>query len=138
MTETQHRPGTRNPGGADDLLVGGVGTEDIGPRAAVLRMYKQARARSKQDSAVRRARVLAHPDLARRLTDPPLRLSDPSRWSGWIPPKTLAEECCVHCAGSNPRPPCRGCPHRTRANDSPIRRQLVEIVAEALRRASDQ
>jgi hypothetical protein len=123
-----------NRGGADDLLVGGVGGEDIAQRRPVIRMWQEARARSKQESSARQARVLAHPDLARRLTDPPLKLSDPGRWSGWIPPKTLAEEACKSCDGGDPRPACRGWPHRSRLNDSPVRRQLVEIAAEAMRR----
>lgn len=79
-----------------------------------------------------------HQDLAQRLTQPPLRLSDPSRWSGWIPPRTLAEEACTSCATGKSHPACRGWPHHARVNDSPIRRQLVEIASEALRRESSR
>lgn len=104
----------------------------------VAQLWRQAVAKSKRESAARRARVLAHPDLARRLTDAPLGLSDPARWSGWIPPRTLAEEACVYCQSGKGNPACRGWPHRARVNDSPVRRQFVDIAAEAMRRESGQ
>ena len=37
----------------------------------------------------RRGRVLAHADIARRLTDPPLCYSSPEAWSGHVPPATI-------------------------------------------------
>lgn len=36
--------------------------------------------------AERRARVLAHPDLAAALTKPPLSYSRPEVWNGYVPP----------------------------------------------------
>lgn len=35
-----------------------------------------------------RARVLRHPEIAKRLCDPPLRYSHPEAWSGYVPPET--------------------------------------------------
>lgn len=40
-------------------------------------------------AAARRARVLAHPDIARRLTDPPLCYRNPEAWNGHVPPATI-------------------------------------------------
>lgn len=37
-------------------------------------------------AAHRRARVLAHPDIAKALTEPPLRYSSPEMWEGHVPP----------------------------------------------------
>jgi hypothetical protein len=101
---------------------------------AVLAHYAGAKAAPKTDSQARRARVLAHPDLAERLTEPPLGLRDPVQWSGWIPPRTMPEQACAACrsARSDPRR-CRD-PHRAPLNQSPIRRQLVSIASEALAR----
>lgn len=143
MTEAQRRRGEGHHGDGDDLLWSGVGTEGSrldsltpGAERGVMRLWRQAVAKSQEASQARRVRVLQQPDLTRRLTEPPLRLSDPARWSGWIPPKTLAEDTCVNCGSGDPRPICRGWPHRARVNDSPVRRQLVEIAAEAMRRES--
>lgn len=60
----------------------------------------------------RRARVLAYPDLAERLTAV-LGLSAAHWWNGHVPPATDSD--------GNP-------------NGSPVRAALVEISAEALRR----
>lgn len=106
--------------------------DPVAARAEMNRQWRTAMANSRAESAARRARVLAHEDLAKRLTEPPLRLSNPQRWSGWIPPRTLAEDTCAECARD--RRACRGRPHLARVNDSPYRRALVEIAAEALRR----
>lgn len=127
MPANEHRPGVEHRGDADDLLGSGVGTEGTGT-AAVMQLWRQTIATSKRDSLARRARVLAHPDLAQRLTDPPLRLRSPERWSGWIPLRELPQESCGHCTSSGGRR-CRGVAHRARANDSPVRRQLVDIAA---------
>lgn len=102
---------------------------------SVMRRWREAKAESKKESKARRARVLAHKDLTDRLKEPPLRLSNPTRWSGWIPPRLLAEESCAHCGTSSDRR-CRNRPHRARVNDSPIRRQLVDIATEAMTRES--
>ena len=60
----------------------------------------------------RRAAALKHPDLAARLTQPPLSWSRPERWNGYIPPRMWQES----------------------PNDSPRRVALVEIAAEAMAR----
>lgn len=108
-----------------------AGQQDERP---VMRLWRATKAESKRDSQARRDRVLANPDLAQRLTGPPLGLSSPQRWSGWIPPRTLAEDACTQCESGKPRPLCSGWPHRSRVNDSPIRRQLVDIATEAMAR----
>lgn len=94
------------------------------------RQWQKAFEESRQASTERRARVLAHPDLAEQLTELPYAISDPARWSGWIPPRTLPEDLCPGCASGS----CDGREHTARPNRSPIRKQLVDIAAEALRR----
>lgn len=71
-------------------------------------MRAEALARSKD----RRARVLAHPDLAGTLTKPPLDYARADQWTGYVPPATWS--------GS--------------MNDSPRRTALVMVCAEALKR----
>lgn len=56
-----------------------------------------------------REAVLAHPDLAQRLTEPPLGYARPQQWNGFVPPETF---------------------NGTR-NDSPRRAALVELVEQA-------
>lgn len=89
-----------------------------GGAGAAMQLWRQTVASSKRECQERRARVLAHPDLAARLKEPPLSLSDPARWNGYIPPRTLPDKA----NGS------------ARANDSAVRRQLVDIASEALAR----
>lgn len=60
--------------------------------------------------------VLAHPDLAQRLTEQPLNYATPQQWTGFVPPEQWGG----------------------RRNASPVRDALVEIVAEARRRAIPQ
>lgn len=75
----------------------------------------QAVADARAICARRRALVLAHHDLAERLTQPPASFTRPDCWTGYIPPET-----------------CHG-----RPNTSPVRAQLLQVVAEAQsRRAS--
>lgn len=57
-----------------------------------------------------RAMVLRHPDIAKRLCDPPQRYAQPEQWNGYIPPATWREQ----------------------PNGSPVRRQLLEIVTAAV------
>lgn len=64
-------------------------------------------------AADRRARVLAHPDLAKRLRLL-LGLADPRIWSGYLPPSR---------------------DHNNQLNTSPIRAALVAICREAYERA---
>lgn len=77
---------------------------------------------AKRETRERRKRVLSYPDLAEQLMKPPLSLTDPAKWNGYIPPKTL--------------PGVDGNPY-DEVNDSPIRRQLVAIAAEALQRENE-
>lgn len=88
-------PGPGHQGDTDDHLspVSGV---DAADRRPVFRAWRNAITTSKRESQARRARVLAHEDLAQRLTHPPLSLSTPQRWSGvGIPSRTLPEESCA-------------------------------------------
>ncbi len=48
----------------------------------------QIRAEARAAAAERRRRVLAHPDLAQRLTERPLGFPRPEMWNGYIPPAT--------------------------------------------------
>jgi hypothetical protein len=107
------------------------------PSEMLVPLWRQAVAASKADSQVRRARVLAQEDLAHQLTQAPLRLSEPGRWSGWIPPRTLPVEACTHCSDAAGGPGCLDV-HRARFNDSLIRRQLVDIATKAMARESGQ
>lgn len=76
--------------------------------------YIEQQARAECDA--RRARVLAHADLAARLTEPPLSYTQPQQWTGYVPPRTWGE----------------------RLNTSPQRAALVEICTEAMCRDGDQ
>jgi len=62
--------------------------------------------------AERRKLVLAHPDLAVRLTEEPIGYERPEQWTGYVPPLIWNGE----------------------LNDSARRAALAEICAEALRR----
>jgi len=63
----------------------------------------------RRECAARRARVLAHPDIAARLCDPPMRYTRPEVWTGFIPPNEI--------------PTISG----WKRNESPIRKQLIAI-----------
>lgn len=86
------------------------------------RLLKQARAQGAAENARRRALVLKHPDLAAKLTEPPLRHTLPEHWTGYIPPAHDPETY----GGGQP------------LNTSPARAALVALVAEAERRANGQ
>jgi hypothetical protein len=66
--------------------------------------------------AERRRAVLRHEDLALRLMEPPLKLTAPSMWTGYMPPPT-------HEGRTGPV-----------SNRSPYRVQLEAIVSEAQQR----
>lgn len=68
------------------------------------------RAEAKSDCAANRAAVLGHPDLAIKLTQPPLEYGKPEQWNGYIPPLLFGEQ----------------------LNNSARRKALVELVTEAL------
>lgn len=94
----------------------------------------QKAAESHDSSLDRRDRVLAHEDLVARMKKPPLSMKEPERWSGWIPPRTDPEAVCGACERGQR---CTNTQHRARINDSPWRKALVEISAEALRRETE-
>lgn len=64
------------------------------------------------ENRARRSAVLRHPDLAKRLTEPPMRYATPEIWNGQLPPAIWQGQ----------------------RNDSPNRAALADIVAEAERR----
>lgn len=76
----------------------------------------EARARC----AARRARVLAHPDIARRLCNPPMNYPAPEYWTGYIPPARID-------SGQGEKP-----------NTSPIRQQLLDIVYAVAEREAER
>jgi hypothetical protein len=84
----------------------------------------------------RRAAVLKYPDLAARLTQPPLSYSRPDRWNGWLPPYLInawtGDEMLISPAGVPNRRGNRTEPEEV--NSSPRREVLVAIAAEAWRR----
>lgn len=87
------------------------------PRDDWVKAYKTAKATAAVECAENRRLVLARPHLAKRLTMPPMRYSEPAQWNGWIPPYMVP-----HGAGH-----CR--------NDSPQRIRLVAIVRAAMAEA---
>lgn len=93
-------------------------TRPPGRRAAVAQGVA-----GRREAAERRKLVLAHPDLAARLTRPPLDYKTPDQWSGHIPPLMIE-------GPYDPRSP-RGAWIR---NPSPQRIHLVAIVREAYAR----
>lgn len=86
------------------------------------------------ESAARRDLVLRHPDIARRLTEPPIGYRRPEDWTGWIPPAALESEACQHCRTDPGKGGCRRPGHTARMNDSARRAALVDIHTQALRR----
>lgn len=88
-------------------------TDSNTPRRSFAHLWRDAIATSSESSADRRYRVLQHDDLRAQLMDRPFGITDPDRWNGWIPPRL---------------------DQHGNLNTSPVRRQLVEIAAEAMRR----
>ncbi|MFJ4682009.1 hypothetical protein [Streptomyces sp. NPDC088789] len=86
----------------------------------LVRLIKQARAAAHAENSRRRALVLRHPDLAERLTQPPISHTTPEHWTGYVPPAHDPETF----GGGQP------------LNTSPIRAALAALVAEAERRTS--
>lgn len=84
-------------------------------RRSMRAALESARAEAREQAAQRRARVLAHADLADRLTAPPLGYARPEQWNGYVPPATWQEA----------------------RNGSARRAALVELCAEALRREQE-
>jgi hypothetical protein len=79
-------------------------------------LWEGAIGESKALSAERKRLVLAHPDLAAALTEPPIDMQSPLEWSGWLPVERDQY----------------GDP-----NTSPRAMALARVVAEAYRRARE-
>jgi hypothetical protein len=77
------------------------------------RFIKHHMAEAQRAAAHRRGLVLRYPDLAAKLTQPPINHSAPEMWTGFIPPAT-------DCTGA--------------MNTAPCRPALLALVAEAERR----
>ena len=84
--------------------------------------YRAAAAAKQAECARNRDLILRHGDLAKRLSEPPLRCNDPRTWSGYIPGNLTPED--AH--------------GRVAINTSPIRAQLLELLVEACERADAQ
>jgi hypothetical protein len=91
------------------------------------------------ECAERRARVLKHPDLAKRLTELPIGYAKASQWNGWVPPQVIDLEATreVLRDGKGFRNPHGRLALGERQNDSPRRAALVDIAAEAWRREQE-
>lgn len=76
------------------------------------RVVKHLARQAAEETAARRSRVLRYPDLAAKLTEPPLSYSKPEHWNGFVPPRE----------------------YNGQINASPRRKALVELCAEAMRR----
>ncbi|MFB7736231.1 hypothetical protein ACFC08_17960 [Streptomyces sp. NPDC056112] len=77
------------------------------------RFIKHHMAEAQRTAAHRRGLVLRYPDLAAKLTEPPIGHSSPEKWNGYIPPAT-------DCTGA--------------MNTARCRPALLALVAEAERR----
>lgn len=84
-------------------------------------LYRHAHAAAVAEHAERRRLVLAHPDLAARLTQPPIGYREPAQWSGYIPPYMIEG-------------PCHAGRNTWTRNLSPVRVHLVAITHEAMAR----
>lgn len=73
---------------------------------------------ARQTTAANRAAVLAHPDLAKKLTEPPLGYARPEQWNGFVPAKLTPTE------------------DGYELNDSGRRRAFVALIEEAHARAA--
>jgi hypothetical protein len=80
-------------------------------------MLTAARTYGTDVAVCNRRLVLAHPDLAQKLTEAPCRFATPEMWTGYIGPKWI-----------------EGRFGEAVLNDSPYRAQLAGLVAEAEQR----
>jgi hypothetical protein len=71
---------------------------------------------ARRECQERRARLLAHPDLARRLCGPPWNFKRPEQWTGFVPPATYGAQ----------------------VNSSPFRAALVELLTDLEAREREQ
>ncbi|GGV91958.1 hypothetical protein [Streptomyces massasporeus] len=77
------------------------------------RFIKHHMAEAERAAAHRRGLVLRYPDIAAKLTEPPIGFTSPEKWNGYIPPAT-------DCTGA--------------MNTARCRPALLALVAEAERR----
>jgi hypothetical protein len=92
-------------------------------RRSLTKLYAEAQAAAEAEHAERRKLVLGFDDLAKRLTQQPVRYASPEQWNGYIPPLMVEG------------------PHNDRThrdsmtrNPSPQRVHLVAICHEAYAR----
>jgi hypothetical protein len=85
-----------------------------GARKSFGHLYAGKLAESKRQSANQRDLVLAHPDLAAQLCQPPIGFKNADDWNGWVPPERDANG---------------------RVNDSPRALALGGLIGEAQHRA---
>jgi hypothetical protein len=113
------------------------------PRGSRLHTVGTQILRAHTTNQQRRASVLAHPDLAARLTQPPLNYARPDQWNGYIPPATvdLGESEALRTVGIGGRGEqvvrFNQLGRRTRGeqeNDAPERAALLDISREAWER----
>lgn len=81
-------------------------------RPDIQKQVEEESAEEREKCQARRARVLAHPDIAAELLKPPFSASNPLFWSGYIPPAY----------------------HMGKHNDSPIRKQLIAVCNKVAER----
>jgi hypothetical protein len=112
----------RRPGGGgvpDDALGGGTSGTTLQQATTSGRDWRQLYGPALDLALIRRAErrrlVLAHPDLAARLTRLPLAYTRPDQWTGFVPPRVW----------------------RDQLNTDPRRLALAGICAEALHRCGD-
>ncbi len=65
---------------------GGSVTNDIAMLSDRATEVRRIRTDARRAADERRRRVLAHPDLAQRLTARPLGFQRPEQWNGYVPP----------------------------------------------------
>lgn len=86
------------------------------------RLWRTAARDAARQSAEQRKLILAYPDIAARLCDPPLGYKQPGDWTGYIPPAYDPEDW----KGVIP------------LNDSPRRAALMELLEAAAEREDAQ
>ncbi len=100
---------------------GGSVTNDIAILSDRAAEVRRIRTEARRAADERRRRVLAHSDLAQRLTQQPLNFSSPEKWNGYVPPATG-----FWGPVSDPRPGS-GEPRYEVPNDSPCYYALCEL-----------
>lgn len=86
------------------------------------RLWRTAARDAAKQTAEQRKLILAYPDIAARLCNPPLGYARPDQWTGYIPPAYDRE----NAIGVTP------------LNDSPRRAALMELLEAAAEREDAQ